>query len=307
MQGRLQRTIRQSVETSGIGFLTGRDIRIRFHPAAVNQGIEFRRTDCPGSPPIPARIEFAVHRQRRTAIERDGTAVEMIEHVMAALAGLWIDNCLVEIDGPEPPGLDGSSLQFAELLLGAESSSSRRARPTIAVPETVFVAEPEDESEITYRPPARPGLTIGYHLDYGPRSPIPTQKYSIEVTPESFMRELAFARTFVLETEVAALRAAGYGVADQRRRPVGLRGGRAHRQRAAGRRRVRPPQNPRLPRETSRCLGCDIEGQFSAYRSGHHLNRTMVRKLAARALERDARTFQSRGLTNHISSGREEA
>ncbi|HUE16089.1 MAG TPA: UDP-3-O-acyl-N-acetylglucosamine deacetylase [Planctomycetaceae bacterium] len=287
MQGRLQRTIRQSVETSGIGFLTGGDIRICFHPAEVNQGIEFRRTDCPGSQPIPARIEFAVHRQRRTAIERDGTAVEMIEHVTAALAGLWIDNCVVEIDGPEPPGFDGSSLRFAELLLSAGIVEQPAMRPTIVVPETVFVGEPRDESEITYRPPGGPGLTIAYHLDYGPRSPIRSQKYSLEVTPESFLKELAFARTFLLETEATALRAAGYGARTSTRDLLVFA--------AEG-----PIGNElRAADECARhklldclgdfaLLGCDVHGQFSAYRSGHHLNRSMVRKLTARAYERDA-------------------
>jgi UDP-3-O-[3-hydroxymyristoyl] N-acetylglucosamine deacetylase len=285
MQGRLQRTIRQSVETSGVGFLTGRDIKIRFVPAAIHQGIAFRRTDCAGSKPIPARIQFAVQRQRRTAVERDGIAVEMIEHVTAALAGLRIDNCLVEIDGPEPPGLDGSSLRFAELLLTAGIVDQPATQPAIAVEGTVFVGDPKDESEITYRPAARPGLAITYHLDYGPRSAIPAQAFSIEVTPESFMRELAYARTFLLETEATALRAAGYGSRISARDLL-----------------VFAPAGPidnelRAANECARhkildclgdfaLLGCEIHGQFCAYRSGHHLNREMVRKLAARTAER---------------------
>ena len=124
----MERTIRKSVEVRGIGFLSGRDVTLRFLPAATGRGIEFQRTDCPGTPAIPARVEFTVPRERRTAIERDGTPVEMIEHVMAALAGLQIDNCRVELDGPEPPGMDGSSLAFTEALLsvGAVEQSARR-------------------------------------------------------------------------------------------------------------------------------------------------------------------------------------
>jgi UDP-3-O-acyl N-acetylglucosamine deacetylase len=291
MQGRLQRTIRQSVKTSGIGFLTGQDINIRFVPAAINRGIEFRRTDRPGSTAIPARIEFAVHRQRRTAVERNGTAVEMIEHVTAALAGLQIDNCIVELDGPEPPGLDGSSLRFAELLLEAGVVDQPATRRKIAVDGTIFVGEPKDESEITYRPAARPGLVIAYHLDYGPRSPIPAQKYSIEVTPESFMRELAFARTFLLETEATALRAAGYGTrtSAQDLLVFGATGPIDNKVRAA---------DECARHKVLDCLGdfallgCDVHGEFCAYRSGHHLNREMVRKLAARAAARDGRPIE---------------
>ena len=145
----------------------GKTSGIRFHPSTVNQGIQFRRTDCNDAGLIPARIEFAVKRQRRTAIERDGTAVEMIEHVTAALAGLWIDNCTVEIDGPEPPGMDGSSLEFAQLLLSAGIVEQPAIRPAIALDETVFVGEPQDESEITYRPAEGRRLSIEYRLDYG--------------------------------------------------------------------------------------------------------------------------------------------
>ena len=98
----------------------------------------------------PPESSIAVHRQRRTAIENGGTAVEMIEHVMAALAGLRIDNCIVELDGPEPPGLDGSSLHFVELLQAAGIVEQQATRPVFVLPETVFVAEPADESELTY-------------------------------------------------------------------------------------------------------------------------------------------------------------
>src|SRR4029077_2971502 len=82
-------------------------------------GIAFQRTDRLLAPPIPALVSYTVPRARRTAIARCGVAVEMIEHVMAALAGLQIDNCLVELDGPEPPGCGGSSLLFTERLFDA--------------------------------------------------------------------------------------------------------------------------------------------------------------------------------------------
>ena len=102
---------------TGIGFLTGADIALRFLPAAAGHGIAFQRTDRLFGPPIPALVSYTIPRARRTAIARCGVVVEMIEHVMAALAGLQIDNCLVELNGPEPPGCDGSSLLFAERLV----------------------------------------------------------------------------------------------------------------------------------------------------------------------------------------------
>jgi len=288
MRGRLQRTIRHCIETSGIGFLTGRDIAIRFLPADENHGVVFRRVDCAGKPSIPARIEFTAPRQRRTAIERDGVAVEMIEHVMAALAGLQIDNCVVELNGPEPPGFDGSAESMTKLLLSAGTTEQSAPREAVVISSTVFVADPNDDSEITYQPASGAGLTIFYRLDYGLRSPIPRQELSVEIDPATFVRELAFARTFVLEKEAEALRAQGYGSRTTTRDLL-----------------VIGPNGPidnafRVADECARhkildclgdfaLLGCDVRGEFSAYRSGHHLNREMVRRLVARAAETETR------------------
>jgi UDP-3-O-[3-hydroxymyristoyl] N-acetylglucosamine deacetylase len=285
MQGRFERTIRDSAEVRGVGFLTGRDVTLRFRPAEPGHGIQFQRTDRPGSPPIPARIEFAVHRERRTAIERQGTPVEMIEHVMAALAGLQIDNCLVELDAPEPPGMDGSALDFTEAILsvGASVQPARR-RLFVSGPASIVAGRGRDQSEISYRPVSRPTLAISYHLDYGPRSPIRPQELTVEINPESFQSELAFSRTFVLEHEARELRAAGYGA---RTSPKELL--------------VIGPDGPidnalRAEDEFVRhkildclgdfaLLGCDIHGHFVASRSGHHLNRELVRRLLAQAAD----------------------
>jgi UDP-3-O-[3-hydroxymyristoyl] N-acetylglucosamine deacetylase len=282
MHSRLQRTIRRVVGIGGIGFFGGRDVTIRFQPAEPDHGIAFRRLDQPGAPVIPARIEYAVDRERRTAIERDGTAVEMIEHVMAALAGLQIDNCLIELDGPEPPGFDGSAMPIAELLQSAQIVEQAAQRNVLVVGGTVFAGDPQDDSEMTYRPIVKSGLAITYHLDYGARCPIVPQELSVDVTPETFLRELAFARTFLLASEAEALRRAGYGSRITARDLL-----------------IFGPEGPietelRAPDECARhkildclgdfaLLGCDVHGHFNAYRSGHHLNRQMVRKLVARA------------------------
>ena len=119
-QLRPQRTIRRTAETTGIGFFTGADVTIRFLPAPADYGIAFQRVDLADSESIPALIEYTVPRQRRTSLEHRGVTVEMTEHVLAALAGLQIDNCLVQLNGPEPPGCDGSSIAFVDALLEAE-------------------------------------------------------------------------------------------------------------------------------------------------------------------------------------------
>ncbi len=138
---RRQRTIARSAEVRGVGFFHGADVTIRFHPAEPDAGIVFQRSDLPGRPTIPARIDSVAPSQRRTTIRRDGASVEMIEHVMAALAGLQIDNAVVEIDAGECPGCDGSSQVFVEALDRAGIVEQDRMRPALVVQDSISIRE----------------------------------------------------------------------------------------------------------------------------------------------------------------------
>ena len=113
---RLQRTIARDAEVRGIGFFQGSDVALRFRPAPADTGIVFVRTDLPGCPSVPADIRYVVPRQRRTTLQNGAATVEMVEHVLAALAGLQIDNCVIEIDAPETPGATGRASPFVEAL-----------------------------------------------------------------------------------------------------------------------------------------------------------------------------------------------
>lgn len=277
MSYRPQRTIASHAEISGIGFLTGADIQLRFSPARPEHGIAFVRTDRLYAPPIPALVEYAVPRQRRTAIQRCGVAVEMIEHVMAALAGLQIDNCLVQLNGPEPPGCDGSSLPFAERLLDAGIIEQDAPRKCLDVTRQ-FSVQGDGAQFVAGTPASEHKLSIEYRLDYGPASAIAAQSHSVVVTPETFMQEIAFARTFLLEAEAHTLRAQGYGKRTTSRDLLIFA--------AAG-----PIDNTlRAPDECARhkildCIGdlalCgfDLHGHIEASRSGHHLNAEFIRRL----------------------------
>src|SRR5947209_5047865 len=116
---RLQRTIARDTEVRGVGFFLGADVALRFRPAEADSGVVFVRTDLPERPTVPAHIRYVIPTRRRTSLQRGEARVEMVEHVMAALAGLRIDNCTVEINAPETPGCDGSSRAFVEALHGA--------------------------------------------------------------------------------------------------------------------------------------------------------------------------------------------
>ncbi len=100
---RRQHTIADAVETQGVGFFTGADVSVRFLPAPPHHGVQFQRIDVPGSEPIPAHIDHLVLRERRTALANRDVTVELTEHVLAALAGLQIDNCLVQLSARNCP------------------------------------------------------------------------------------------------------------------------------------------------------------------------------------------------------------
>ncbi len=282
MAQRNQRTIRREVTSQGIGFVTGADLHLRFRPAPPNHGIVFQRIDLPGQPLIPARLENLIPRSRRTGIAANGASVELVEHVLAALAGLQIDNCLVQVDGPEMPGFDGSCRPVVQCLLDGDIEEQPALRPVFTVGEAQQLSA-DDGSLIKAQPSTQPGLTISYLLDYGPRSPIWPQSYTVNVTPETFILEIAFARTFVLESEVAALQAQGIGKRSTARDLLifGSHGVVDNKLRA----------NDECARhKLLDCIGdfalcgCDIDGYFHAWRTGHRQNHEIIRKVRDSAL-----------------------
>lgn len=284
MSVRRQRTIARPAEASGYGFLTGEKITLRFLPADDDFGIAFQRTDLPGTAAIPARLDYVVPRQRRTAISRQGATVEMVEHVMAALAGLHIDNCLVQLDGPEPPGCDGSSLDFVRALLDAGIVDQSAAKPLLVIQQDARVRGERDDSEISASPISRRSMVITFELDYGQRSPIRPQMLTIEFSPELFVTSLAYARTFLLEAEALALKQQGYGanVTEKDLLIFGPHGVIGNSLRAV---------DECVRHKVLDCigdfalLGCDLHGHFKAYRSGHALNHAICRQVAALAAE----------------------
>jgi len=279
MSPRLQKTIERCAEVSGVGFLTGADVTLRFCPAGEDHGIVFQRIDHPSHPVVPATIDYTVFRSRRTAVAQGDAQVEMVEHVLAALAGLHIDNCLVQLNAPEPPGCDGSAEAFATALLDAGLVDQTQPRMVIPVESECRVVSDDGESEVAAQPLIRPAMTISYQLDYGFDSPIPPQMLAVDITPQTFLDELAFARTFILETEVEALKAQGYGkrVTTSDLLVFGDGGVIGNRLRA---------RDECVRHKILDCvgdfalLGCDLHGQFTAYRSGHELNRDLIRRIA---------------------------
>ncbi|MCA9025705.1 MAG: UDP-3-O-acyl-N-acetylglucosamine deacetylase [Planctomycetaceae bacterium] len=274
---RRQRTIAREATVTGIGLFRGNDVKLRLLPAAEDHGIAFQRTDVVGAAVIPAIIDYAVKQPRRTAIAHAGVRVETIEHLMAALAGLQVDNCLVQLNAPEPPAGDGSAQLFADAILEAGIVEQSAIRPCLTVTNKATVFSLDRPEDIQAVPSNNGQYTLTYDLVYG-HPHIPPQTATVDVTPQSFLDAISFARTFVLEEEVEALRAQGFGLrmTTQNLLVFGPHG---------------PVDNAmHTPDECARhklldCLGdlaligCDLRGDIHARRSGHHHNRELVRDL----------------------------
>jgi UDP-3-O-acyl N-acetylglucosamine deacetylase len=276
---RYQRTLARSAEVRGIGLLTGADVCLRFQPAAPSQGIVFVRTDLRRPVLIPAHIHQVSGTHRRTTLGTPPAQVGLVEHVLAALAGLRIDNCFVELDAPEPPGLDGSALQFVEALRAAGVVLQPARRPVWGAETPLTVAQ--DGATLSLHPAEANELKVSYLLDYGPGSPIGWQMHTVVINPENFASNLAGSRTFILESEVAGLRRQGLGARTStadllvfgKRGPVGN----------CLRHADEPARHKILDLIGDLSLfGQDLRGHLVAYRSGHPLNIELVRALCRR-------------------------
>jgi len=273
---RLQRTIARDAEVRGVGFIQGTDVAVRFRPATADQGVVFVRTDLPGRPSVPAHIRHVIPRQRRTTLQQGEATVEMVEHVMAALSGLRIDNCVVEIDAPETPGCDGSSQAFVDALTGAGVVELDRQRDTLVIERPVTVRE--GNAVLTAHPGGDEGLVLSYHLDYGRQTPIGAQSLFVDISPETFRDELAASRTFLLENEAQALRAAGIGSRTTESDllifgPNGVIGNELRYRDECVRHKILDMLGDLA------LLDKDLSGYVVAHRSGHQLNAALVRKL----------------------------
>lgn len=199
-----RRTIAREVSLEGVGLHLGQPCRLIFRPARTGEGIVFVRNDLPDSPRVRAAIDQAVETERRTQLGEGADAIHTVEHVLAAVGGHQLDDIEIVLDGPEPPIMDGSAGPFSRVLTEAGIVSNGGSRHAVKIPEP-FVLEVGD-SRYEVAPAAT--LQLDVHIDF-PHPLIGSQHVKFELTPESFERELADARTFGFASEVEALRARG--------------------------------------------------------------------------------------------------
>ena len=270
-----QKTISKTVALAGSGIHTGNKVNITFKPAGVDSGVTFIRVDIAGTPRIKANVQALLFapKSRRSSIASLGAEVQTVEHFMAALSGLGVDNIDVEIDNHEVCGLDGSAVNFVEAIEKAGIEEQEKERYSFAVKEPICIEE--GQSSITILPAKE--FKISYTLNYD-HPMLAAQFLEVTVNPESFKTAIAPARTFCLESEARELQSQGLGLGANYENTL-----------VVGREGV-IKNKLRFEDEFVRhkildligdlyLSGCPIRGHVVALKSGHSLNLKVARKI----------------------------
>jgi UDP-3-O-[3-hydroxymyristoyl] N-acetylglucosamine deacetylase / 3-hydroxyacyl-[acyl-carrier-protein] dehydratase len=196
-----QPTIKEPVTISGVGLHTGVSVTMTFQPAPINHGIVFQRIDLEGHPTVEADVDYVVDLSRGTTIEKNGARVNTVEHTLAALVGLEIDNVLIQLDGPEPPIMDGSSAYFVQAIQSVGTEEQNAARNFFEITESVFYRDEARNVEIAALPLDNYRLTV--MVDYN--SPVLGSQHASLNNISHFADEIASCRTFCFLHEIEQL------------------------------------------------------------------------------------------------------
>jgi UDP-3-O-[3-hydroxymyristoyl] N-acetylglucosamine deacetylase/3-hydroxyacyl-[acyl-carrier-protein] dehydratase len=200
----MRRTVGGTTTVAGTGLHLGVPCVLEFRPAPSGSGVRFERRDLPGSAPIPALADHAVLTERRTQLGEEPNAVHTVEHVLAAVASLELDDLVISLDGPEPPIMDGSARPFVEALRAAGVREQPGCRSIARLTETVRLVD----GESVYEGSPSEHFDLDVTIDF-PHALIGRQHHAARMSAELFERELAWARTFGFVREVEPLRAMG--------------------------------------------------------------------------------------------------
>jgi UDP-3-O-[3-hydroxymyristoyl] N-acetylglucosamine deacetylase len=280
MKSSYQTTLRRSVSVGGYGVHSAAPAQLVLHPAEPDSGIAFLRTGLPngGERLLKARRSNVTHTALCTILgDASGTTVSTVEHLMAALSGLQIDNVLVEIDGPETPIMDGSAADFVAAIDEAGVVQQARARRFLKVLKPVRVERDGCWAELL---PAERGFKLDVEIDFASPA-IGRQRLALNLDPAAFRREIARARTFGFVSDVKKLWQAGYALGSSLENSVAIDGD-----------AIVNPEGLRFADEFVRhkaldavgdlsLAGAPIVGLYRAYKPGHKLNAMTLEALFA--------------------------
>lgn len=271
-----QRTLRRAVSIDGVGLHSGAKVTLRLVPSPPNTGLFFVRTDLPHQPSIPVQSRYVTDTALATTLGKDGAKVSTVEHLLAALHGLGLDNLRMEIDGPEVPIMDGSAAPFAQRMTEAGLRLQDEPRQFLVIKRTVTVTD--GDKIATFAPAKR--LRIDCTIDF--KHPlISDQSFTIELNDRAFVRDVASARTFGFLRDVDRLRAMGLA-----------RGGSLENAVVVDDFSILNPEGLRFPDEFVRhklldalgdvaLLGYPVIGAMTAFKTGHALNQKLVAQVLA--------------------------
>jgi UDP-3-O-[3-hydroxymyristoyl] N-acetylglucosamine deacetylase len=269
-----QRTVAKRVSCTGVGLHSGMPVTLTLAPAPSNAGIAFVRMDL--GLEIPARYDLVVDTRLSTSLAMGGARVSTVEHVLSALHGMGIDNCRVEVDGPEIPILDGSAAPFVALINQAGVKVQRAPKQYVVITEPVEVREGDKLARLE---PAD-GFSVSFTADFG-HPLITNQGFEVTVSDRSYEREVARARTFCFRKDIEEMQSMGLA-----------RGGSLENAIVVDEYSILNSEGLRWPDEFARhkvldaigdlaLLGKPLLGALTAVKSGHALNQALVRRVLA--------------------------
>jgi UDP-3-O-[3-hydroxymyristoyl] N-acetylglucosamine deacetylase len=273
-----QRTIRNPIKATGVGLHSGKEMNLELLPAPVNAGITFIRTDLDPEIGIPAIFEYVGDTTLSTTLFKEGYRIGTIEHLLSAIAGLGIDNCIIRVDGPEIPIMDGSASPFVFLIQAAGLEIQDELKKFIRVKKEVRVERGDTFAAI------KPfdGFKVSFEIDFdNPTISQYSQKASIDFSSTSFVKEVCRARTFGSMKDMDHLQSQGLALGANVDNAI-----------AIGEHGIVNEEGLRFDDEFVKhkildaigdlyLLGHNLIGQFSGYKSGHSLNNELLRKILA--------------------------
>lgn len=293
-----QRTLRNAIKATGVGLHTGEKVYLTLSPAPVNTGIVFRRVDLDPVVEIPARAENVGDTTLSTSLVVGNERVSTVEHLLAAMAGLGIDNCFIDVSAPEVPIMDGSAGPFVFLIQSAGIEEQNAAKKFIRIKQPVTV---EDDDKVASFLPFD-GFKVSFTIDFDhPVFRDRTAHAEVDFSSTSFVKEISRARTFGFMHEIEYLRSKGLA-----------RGGSVDNAIVVDEYRILNQDGLRYDDEFVKhkvldaigdlyLLGHSLIGEFRAYKSGHALNNASLRALIAQPDAWEMVTFEDDEATAPIS------
>jgi UDP-3-O-[3-hydroxymyristoyl] N-acetylglucosamine deacetylase len=271
-----QRTLRHDIRAMGVGLHTGEKVFLTLRPAPINTGIKFRRTDLSPCVEIPARAEFVGDTTLSTTLAKSGAQISTVEHLLSAIAGLGIDNVIIEVNAPEVPIMDGSAGPFIFLLQSAGIKEQNAAKKFLRVKKRIYVQESDKWALLE----PFEGFKVSLELDFNhPVLKKSSQSATLDFSSISYVKEVSRARTFGFMSDYEWLKANNLAL-----------GGSLHNAVVLDDYRVINEDGLRCEDEFVKhkildavgdlyLLGMNLIGSFSGFKSGHALNNLLLKEL----------------------------